>query len=46
MGVFCYVCIGGINVREDIYRLQVGVNIVVGILGRVYDMISRRVLSK
>lgn len=46
MGASCHACIGGTNVREDIHRLQAGVNIVVGTPGRVYDMISRRALSK
>lgn len=45
MGASCHACIGGTNVREDIHRLQAGVNIVVGTPGRVYDMISRRALN-
>lgn len=40
----CHACIGGTNVREDVRRLEQGVHIVVGTPGRVYDMISRKVL--
>lgn len=46
MNVTCHACIGGTNLREDMRRLENGVQIIVGTPGRVYDMISRRVLSK
>ncbi len=44
MGVTCHACIGGINVRDDMKRLEGGVQIVVGTPGRVYDMLSRSAL--
>jgi len=44
LGVRCHACIGGTRVRDDITKLQTGVHIVVGTPGRVYDMLSRRVL--
>ncbi|XP_063974171.1 eukaryotic initiation factor 4A-I-like isoform X1 [Diachasmimorpha longicaudata] len=40
----CHACIGGTNVREDMRKLELGVHVVVGTPGRVYDMISRRAL--
>lgn len=46
MNVSCHACIGGTNLREDMRRLESGVQIIVGTPGRVYDMINRRVLSK
>jgi len=42
MGVSCHACIGGTNVRDDMRKLESGVQIVVGTPGRVFDMISRR----
>jgi len=44
MNVECHACIGGTNVREDMAKLQEGVQVVVGTPGRVYDMINRRAL--
>jgi len=44
MGVGCHACIGGTNVRDDIKRLESGVQIVVGTPGRVYDMLNRSAL--
>merc|ERR1712173_99030 len=44
MGAQCHACIGGTSVREDMNKLNSGVHIVVGTPGRVFDMISRRVL--
>lgn len=46
MNVTCHACIGGTNLREDMRRLEMGVQIIVGTPGRVYDMINRRVLSE
>lgn len=46
MSAQCHACIGGTNVREDMRKLETGVHVVVGTPGRVYDMISRRALSK
>jgi translation initiation factor 4A len=40
----CHACIGGTNVREDMRKLEQGVHVVVGTPGRVFDMISRKVL--
>eukprot|EP00834_Sanchytrium_tribonematis_P002008 NODE_55_length_29507_cov_0.809712.p11 type:complete len:344 gc:universal NODE_55_length_29507_cov_0.809712:26877-27908(+) len=40
-----HVCIGGRNSRDDIDILSKGCHIVVGTPGRVYDMISKGVLS-
>jgi len=42
--VRCHACVGGTRVRDDIDTLRNGVHIVVGTPGRVYDMLSRRVL--
>lgn len=44
MGVTCHACIGGTNVREDIAKLEKGAHVVVGTPGRVFDMISRKIL--
>jgi len=44
MGAQCHACIGGTSVREDMRKLDAGQHIVVGTPGRVYDMISRKVL--
>ena len=44
MNVECHACVGGTNVREDMAKLQEGVQIVVGTPGRVHDMINRRAL--
>ncbi|XP_055937866.1 eukaryotic initiation factor 4A-I-like [Argiope bruennichi] len=44
MGAQCHACIGGTNVREDIRKLEMGVHVVVGTPGRVYDMINRKAL--
>lgn len=45
MNVSCHACIGGTNLREDMRRLEKGVQIIVGTPGRVFDMINRRVLN-
>lgn len=45
LNVKCHACIGGTRVRDDITKLQGGVHIVVGTPGRVFDMLSRRVLK-
>lgn len=46
MNAQCHACIGGTNVRDDMRKLEMGVHIVVGTPGRVYDMITRRALRK
>merc|ERR1712080_447736 len=43
-GAQCHACIGGTSVREDMRKLDAGQHIVVGTPGRVFDMISRKVL--
>lgn len=45
MKVKVYTCVGGTSVRDDIKNLGKGVHIVVGTPGRVYDMITRKVLN-
>merc|ERR1711920_636011 len=40
--VRCHACIGGTSVRDDIDKLREGQHLVVGTLGRVYDMIGKR----
>lgn len=45
MNIECHACVGGTNVREDMAKLQEGVQVVVGTPGRVYDMINRRALK-
>ncbi|KAG8334260.1 Eukaryotic initiation factor 4A-II [Homalodisca vitripennis] len=44
MNAMCHACIGGTNVREDMRKLELGVHVVVGTPGRVFDMINRRAL--
>jgi len=44
MGASCHACIGGTNVRDDMKRLETGVQIVVGTPGRVFDMLNRSAL--
>lgn len=44
MGVTCLACIGGTNVRDDIAKLEKGAHVLVGTPGRVFDMISRKIL--
>lgn len=39
-----YLCVGGTNVHDDMRNLKQGFHIVVGTLGRVQDMISRKSL--
>jgi superfamily II DNA/RNA helicase len=44
MNVTCHACMGGVNLREDIKRLEAGVQVVVSTPGRTYDMLKRSVL--
>ncbi|CAF4158394.1 unnamed protein product, partial [Adineta steineri] len=44
MGVTCHACMGGTSIRDDMKRLEGGVQIVVGTPGRVYDMLNRSAL--
>jgi len=43
MQATCHACIGGTNVKEDMKKLELGSQIVVGTPGRVSDMLSRKV---
>ncbi|KYR00371.1 DEAD/DEAH box helicase domain-containing protein [Tieghemostelium lacteum] len=42
----CYACIGGTKVTDDISTLQSGVHVVVGTPGRVFEMLSRGVITR
>ncbi|CAF3148108.1 unnamed protein product [Rotaria sp. Silwood2] len=44
MKVTCYACIGGTNPREDMNRLEAGIQVVVGTPGRTYDILKRSAL--
>ena len=46
MNAQCHACIGGTDVRENVRKLELGMHVIVGTPGRVYDMISRRALRK
>ncbi len=46
MAASCHACIGGTNVKEDMKKLEMGSQIVVGTPGRVSDMLSRKAFSK
>lgn len=45
MNVNCHACVGGTAIREDVEKIQGGVQVIVGTPGRVFDMIDRKVLS-
>jgi translation initiation factor 4A len=45
MNVDVHACIGGTNVRENMKKLELGAQVVVGTPGRVYDMINRGALQ-
>lgn len=45
MKVECHACVGGTNIREELTKLQEGVQIVVGTPGRVFDMLKRGALK-
>jgi len=42
MQATCHACIGGTNVKEDMKKLEIGSQIVVGTPGRVSDMLQRK----
>ncbi|CAF4183568.1 unnamed protein product, partial [Adineta steineri] len=44
MSVTCHACIGGTSVRDDIKRLEAGVQIVVGTPSRICDIFNRSAL--
>ncbi|KAN0043372.1 hypothetical protein ACTA71_011024 [Dictyostelium dimigraforme] len=41
-----YACIGGTKIADDIQALQDGVHIIVGTPGRVFEMLSRNIISR
>jgi translation initiation factor 4A len=46
MGASCYACVGGNNMKTEIQRLQAEPQqIIVGTPGRVFDMITRKVID-
>ncbi|CAH8442540.1 unnamed protein product [Heterobilharzia americana] len=45
LNVKCHTCIGGIRTSEDVVSLQQGQHVVVGTPGRVFDMMSRGILT-
>lgn len=45
MNAQCHACIGGTLVRDDIRKLELGVHVVVGTPGRVFDMINRGAMN-
>ena len=42
MDIECIACIGGTDIKFDIRSLQMGAQVVVGTVGRVYDLIKRK----
>ena len=44
MGITSLACVGGTNIRDDMARLRVGCQVVVGTPGRLRDMIRRAAL--
>lgn len=46
MGIVCHACIGGVSIREDTHKLELGAQVIVGTPGRVNDMINRKTLCK
>ncbi|CAF0997336.1 unnamed protein product [Adineta steineri] len=44
MNVTCHACIGGTHIREDMKRLEAGVQVVFGTPGRIYHMLKTSVL--
>ena len=45
MNITSYACIGGTNIRQCIYELKKGKQVVVGTPGRIYDMINKFALK-
>ena len=41
----CIICTGGTNIKDDIYRLNNPVQIIVGTPGRIYDLANKNVLD-
>lgn len=45
LNVQCIICTGGTNIKDDIYRLNNIVHVVVGTPGRIYDLADKNVLD-
>lgn len=45
MNISCHACIGGKNVGVDALKLELGLHVVCGTPGRVFDLIRRRALD-
>ena len=45
LNVQCIICTGGTNIKDDIYRLNNPVQIIVGTPGRIYDLANKNVLD-
>jgi translation initiation factor 4A len=45
MNIECHTCVGGTNVEHDMAKLREGVHVIVGMAGRVHDMIKRGALK-
>jgi ATP-dependent RNA helicase DDX6/DHH1 len=45
LNVQCIICTGGTNIKDDIYRLNNPVQIIVGTPGRIFDLASKNVLD-
>jgi len=45
LNIKIHACLGGKSMQEDIRRLEMGVHMVSGTPGRVYDMIQQRYLD-
>jgi translation initiation factor 4A len=45
LSINIHACVGGTLVRDDVRKLQDGVQVVVGTPGRVYDMLKRNALN-
>lgn len=46
MGISVYSATGGTPIREDLKAIERGVHFIVGTPGRIYDLITRRALSR
>jgi len=45
LNVQCIICTGGTNIKDDIYRLNNPVQVIVGTPGRIYDLASKSALD-
>lgn len=44
MNLKCHACIGGTKVRDEMHKLKMGVHIIVGTTGRVFDTMLRNAI--